>query len=379
MKRNIEAFARYHQTKESLAEYTQIGSAAIQLLSLNVSVHNGPSLLGQFVDACGSNHWSPGKNFPDPVRKTQQIGEMLCQHVLVQQISAFDLFTRAVVSDFSRFSSWARSNCEEIAHTHSLLILSPQGRWVSSPCCNEQQDKLGDLINRLTDLGRLIHWKPSEKLSSIEPLFHLVRMCRNSIVHSDGLIGSELSEFSTSEKVTKALKAFRSHYTKSDIPPLPEWARGSLLHITPENAILFGAILYEFAREINTYACSKLTDDDFIEMAFFYSCVVETHSFRTIKHRDAEARIKHFLASRYVYKDASKFKNIHTPLKNKITAKFDKDTIETTNWKIALARHEALRAIETAIAPTTSTNTASQASDSSPKKKANTRSKKIAK
>lgn len=60
MKKNIEAFARYHYAKESLAEYTQIGSAAIQLLRLNVSVHNGADLLGQFVDACGSSHWPEG-------------------------------------------------------------------------------------------------------------------------------------------------------------------------------------------------------------------------------------------------------------------------------------------------------------------------------
>lgn len=44
MKINTEAFARYHQAKESLAEYTQIGSAAINLLRVNVSVSNGASL-----------------------------------------------------------------------------------------------------------------------------------------------------------------------------------------------------------------------------------------------------------------------------------------------------------------------------------------------
>lgn len=346
MKKNTEAFARYHQAKESLAEYTQIGTAAIQLLRLNVSVSNGASLLGQFVDSCGSSHWSEGKRFPDPVRKTTQIGEMLCHQVLVQQVAAFDLFSRSVLSDFSRFSSWARENCPELKHDHALLAFSPQGRWVASPCCYEQENKLGDLIERLTDIERITLWKPSERLKPILPLFDLARMCRNRIVHSDGVVGSDLAEFSQGNDVKNALLDFRKQYTKSDIPILPQWKRGDPLHITPENAIFFGAVIYEIAKEINIYICSNISDDEFVEMAFFYSCIVETHSFRTIRHRDAEARIKHFLASRYLYREASRIKDVCTPLKVKIYGGKGRSTIETTMWKVALEKHDALREFE---------------------------------
>jgi len=349
MKKNTEAFARYHEAKESLSEYTQIGTAAIQLLRLNVSVSNGASLLGQFVDSCGSLHWAEGKRFPDPVRKTAQIGEMLCHQVLVQQISAFDLFSRSVLSDFSRFSQWARKNCSELSHDHALLILSPQGRWVASPCCNEQENKLGDLVNRLADIERITLWKPSTRLKSILPLFDLARMCRNRIVHCDGVIGSDLAEFSQGNDVKNALHEFRKQYTKSDLPILPQWNRGDSLHITPENAIFFGAVIYEVAKEINLYVCSKLSDNEFVEMAFFYSCIVDTHPFRTIRHRDAEARIKYFLASRYLYKDASRFKDVCTPLKGTVYSKKGKVATEMTMWKIALEKHVALRESEVSI------------------------------
>ena len=346
MKTNTEAFARYHQAKEELAEYAQIGSAAIHLLKRNVSATNGASLLGVFVDSYGSEHWSAGKLFPDPVRKTLDIGEMFCHHVLVQQISSFDIFTRAIISDFSRFSIWARTNCTEIFHDHVLLNRSPQGRWVAGPCCYEMENKLGDLVNRISDLKRLIHWTPSQKLEPVLPLFDLARMCRNRIVHSDGLIGSDLAEFSSSSQVKNAMAAFRKNYTKSDVPALPTWRRGEQLKITAENAIFFGAVIYEIAKEINVYVCSKITDDEFVEMAFFYSCVVETHPFRTIRHKNAQARIKHYLASRYLYKGVSRIGSIHQPLKAKISIGSGKNLVESTKWKVALEKHDELSKFE---------------------------------
>lgn len=361
MKINTEAFARYHQAKESLAEYTQIGSAAINLLRVNVSVSNGASLLGQFVDSCENLHWSEGKRFPDPIKKTLQIGQMLCHQVLVQQVSAFDLFSRSIVSDFSRFSTWARMNCPELRHNHNLLTLSPQKRWVASPCCYEQENKLGDLVNRLNDIERITLWKPSERLQKIKPLFDVARMCRNRIVHCDGVVGSDLEELAVSSEVKAALADFRQHYAKADIPPLPKWERGSSLIINPENAIFFGAVLYELAKEINIYACSKMSDDDFVEMAFFYSCVVDSHSFRTIKHRDAEARIKHFLASRYLYKEAGRIKDVCRPLRNEISSGSGKSTVTTTKWKVALDKHQALREFEIQASKTPINNKAKNA------------------
>jgi hypothetical protein len=73
MRKNIEPYARYYRLKEELTEYIQIGAAALQLISRNVSVPNGSSLLGGFVDACGVSHWTAGKNYVDPVRKTQEV------------------------------------------------------------------------------------------------------------------------------------------------------------------------------------------------------------------------------------------------------------------------------------------------------------------
>ena len=346
MKKNIEAFMRYHQAKESLAEYTQIGAAAIQLLKLNVSVSNGSKLLGQFVDACEVTHWGEGKRFPNPVNKTREIGDMLCNQVLVQQISAFDLFSRSVLSDFSRFSGWARKHCQELAHDHALVKLSPQGKWVVSPCCNEVENKLTDLKSRIQELSSMTHWKLPADLQSIEPLFHLARQCRNRIVHSDGIVGSELEEFAESKEISGAHENFRNKYARADLPELPKLIRGNRIILSPANAIYFGAVLYEFARSLNEYVCQKLTGKEFVEMGFFYSCLVETHSARIIKHRDAGARIKYFLTERYLFQETSKIKDASFYLKEKVTAAKGKDTIESTYWKIALARHEALHALE---------------------------------
>lgn len=346
MKKNIEAFMRYHQAKESLAEYTQIGAAAIQLLKLNVSVKNGSRLLGQFVDACEVTHWSEGKRFPNPVDKTQEIGELLCNQVIVQQISAFDLFSKSVVADFARFSSWARKNCEQLQHNHKLVQLSPQGRWVVSSCCNEVGNKLTDLKSRLSEIVSMTNWKLSAELVEIEPLFHLARLCRNRIVHSDGIVGSELEEFSKSKEVADAHNKFREKFARAELPLLPKLIRGSRIVFSSANAIYFGAVLYEFARSLNIYVCEKLTEKEFVEMGFFYSCLVETHSARVIRHRNAEGRINYFLTERYLFKETSKIKDVSFYLKDKAVGGSGKDVTETTYWKIALARHDVLHLAE---------------------------------
>ena len=106
MRKNVEAYARYYRLKEELVEYVQIGAAAIELLARNVSVPNGPSLLGAFVDACGVSHWTLGKNFREPVRKAQEVNRAFSRYAAVQQVAAFDLFSRNIVGDFARFSQW---------------------------------------------------------------------------------------------------------------------------------------------------------------------------------------------------------------------------------------------------------------------------------
>lgn len=361
MKKNIEAFMRYHQAKEALAEYTQIGAAAIQLLKLNVSVRNGSKILGQFVDACEVTHWGEGKRFSNPINKTQEIGEMLCNQVLVQQISAFDLFSHSIVSDFVRFSGWARNHCEQLMHDHNLVQLSPQGRWVVSACCNEVENKLTDLKSRIPEIVSMTHWKLPTDLQSIEPLFQLARLCRNRIVHSDGIVGSELEEFAESKVVADAHDSFRKKYARGDLPALPKLVRGSRIVLSPANAIYFGAVLYEFARNLNSYVCEKITDKEFVEMSFFYSCLVETHSARVIKHRDAGARIKYFLTVRYLFQETSRIKDVSFHLKDKVNAIKGKEKIESTYWKIALNRHEALHALEKSESSENTVRTAAKA------------------
>lgn len=316
----------------------QIGTAAIQLLKTNVSVKNGASLLGQFVDACDMPHWGEGKCFPDPISKTSEIGEMLCKHVLVQQVAAFDLFSRDVVSDFAKFSQWARDNCPKLKHKHAYAVLSPQHKWCVSPCCNELVDKLGDLKVRLDEIQSYIQWQPSDKLKSIIPLFHLARKFRNRVVHSDGMIGADLEEYARSKEVEKAFESFVKNYTKSSPPLLPKLKKGDVLSLSPVNAIFFGAVLYEVAKEINEFVCSKMENTDFVVMAFHYSCLVETHPFRTIAHKSAGARIKHFLASRYIYREASKIKEVVSFLKPQVTA----NNSSTSLWSVAVTQHNLL-------------------------------------
>jgi len=350
MKKNIEAFARYHAAKEQLAEYTQIGTAAIEFLKLNVSVKNGARLLGELVDACQISHWTIGKRFPDAVHKTTQIGSLLCRQVVVQQLAAFDLFSRNVVSDFARFSHWGRQNSRWLSHQHELVTLSPQGRWVASPCCYELPNKLGDLVDRVKELEKFLSWHPSTRLCSIQPLVDFARMCRNRVVHGDSIVGSDLDEFSKSHEFLAALKAYRNEYARRDLPKLPVFTRGHPIDLSPANAIFIGAVLYEYAREINEHVCSKMTVGEFVTMAFFYGTLVDTHPNRTIRHRDADARIKHFLASRYLYRPTSEIRDIAPYLKAPVSANSGLKLVDSTLWKIALERHEVLAALETGVA-----------------------------
>ncbi len=217
-KQSIEAHAAYHRSKEGLAELTQIGAAAFGLLRLNVSVPNGESLLGEFVDACNVEHWGKKKRFSDPLAKTSRIETMFCRQLLVQQISAWDIFTRSAAVDLARFSASARADFSELDHPHSLVMRSPQKRWVSTSCCGEIANKFGDLRNRIDDLKRITGWSPSSKLAKLIPLLNLARMARNRIVHSDSLIGSELAEFSASREVADALKHFETSYSRAAPP-----------------------------------------------------------------------------------------------------------------------------------------------------------------
>ncbi|ABM41756.1 hypothetical protein Ajs_1563 [Acidovorax sp. JS42] len=350
-KQSIEAFARYHRSKEALAELTQIGAAAFGLLRQNVSGLNGGKLLGEFVHACQVPHWSPGKNFTDPVAKTTRIEELFCWHILVQQVSAFDLFTTSIASDLARFSASARETLPELAHDHALLKLSPQARWVSTSCCGDIENKFGDLRNRMDDLKRMVGWQPSTKLAKIRPLLELTRMARNRVVHSDGQVGSELEEFSDSKEVSEAHGYFSKQYTKASPPTLPRWKRGHALVVPPALAIFFGAVLYEFARELNIYASAKLTPKEFVEMAFFYSCVVDTHPGRTIRMNDTEGRIRNYLSERYLFGDANAVNDVQVFLKDPIAGEHGKKVIESTLWKVALSRHAELVKYEKANLP----------------------------
>jgi hypothetical protein len=199
------------------------------------------------------------------------------------------------VCDFARFSHWAREHVLDLEHDHYLVLFTPQKRWGMSPCCNEMANKVKD---RLPDMERLLSWKPSAKARAIAPLFDLCRMIRNRIVHADSLIGSELETFSRSAEIKSALKAFHTYFTRREFPPLPIFERGRLLDLLPVHAIFFGAVLYEFAKELNEHVCSNMTDGESIDMAFYYGALVDFHPYRTIRHRTAAARVSYFLDGR---------------------------------------------------------------------------------
>lgn len=340
-KQSIEAFSKYFQSKETMSELTQIGTAAFNLLGLNVSVDNGSTLLGAFVDSCQIAHWGKGKNFPNPVLKTSQIKELFCRHILVQQVSAFDIFSKSIVCDLAKFSSSGRKNLSEISHQHSLLVLSPQNRWVASSCCNEIKNKVGKLVNRVSDLERIVGWTPAEKIAKIMPLFDLARMARNRVVHSDSIVGSELEEFSQSKHVRDAFNYFSKHFSSAPPPGLPKWDRGHILTVSPANAIFFGAVLLEIAKDINRHVCTLLNQDDFLQMAFFYGCFVETHPFRTKRMRDPEGRILSFLNERYFCEASPKSRDVPSLMTQHRCAGAPAES-DTTLWKIAINRHKEL-------------------------------------
>jgi hypothetical protein len=138
MRKNIEAYTRYYWLKEELTEYIQIGAAALELLARNISVANGPSLLGGFVDACGVRHWTAGKKYADPLRKACAVNKTFSRYALVEHVAAFDLFSRNLVADFARFSHWGRTYLAGLSHAHQLVLLTPQARWGMSSCCNSK-------------------------------------------------------------------------------------------------------------------------------------------------------------------------------------------------------------------------------------------------
>jgi hypothetical protein len=112
--------------------------------------------------------------------------------------------------------------------------------------------------------------------------------------------------------------------------------------MAPANAIFFGAVLYEFARELNHFACSKLTQKEFVEMAFFYSCIVETHSGRTLRMHDTEGRIRNYLSERYLFGGATSVKHMPSLLKDVVRGELGGKTFESTLWKVAHSRHNEL-------------------------------------
>jgi hypothetical protein len=336
-KLSIEAFARYHRSKESLAELAQIGAAAFKLLEQNVGGVGGGKLLGELVHACEVPHWGPGKNFKDPVAKTDRADALFCWHGLVQQVSAFDLFTTSVALDLARFSARARASLSELTHEHALLMLSPQARWVATSCC-DARIKFGDLQNRFDELKQVLGWQPSAKLAKVRPLIELARRARNRVVHNDGLIGSDLAEYAVSKEVSDAYAFFASTYTKAPPPALPIWERGHALVVPPAVTIFFGSVFYEFARELNSYACGMLASEEFVVMAFFYSCVVDTRPGRTIRMNDAGS----YLFERYLFRDAHGLMDIPALLQDAIQGVQGKEVTKSTLWKVALSRHAEL-------------------------------------
>lgn len=300
----------------------------------------------EFVDACGVSHWTTGKNYSEPLRKTHEVNRTFSRYAVVQHVAAFDLFSRNIVCDFARFSHWARKHIPDLSHTHELVLLTPQERWGMSPCCNEMANKLGDLKDRLVELRKLLSWSPSPRLEAITPLFDLCRMIRNRVVHGDALIGSELAEFSDSSDLTVSLKAFRTHFTRREFPQLPKFERGRLLDIKPVHAIFFGAVVYEFAKELNEHVCSKLTDGEFIDMAFYYGALSDFHPYRTIRHRTAINRVNYFLG-RYLLGSSIGHSAVIRRLKSQeIKASRNGKKDLTDLWKIACKRHDQLSELE---------------------------------
>jgi hypothetical protein len=202
--------------------------------------------------------------------------------------------------------------------------------------------KLGDLKNRVDDLKSWLGWEPSLKLKAILPLIDLARRLRNRIAHWNGQIGSDVAEFSASREVKDAFDSFTKNYCKAPPPPLPTFIRGDTLSLSPANVIFFGAIFYEVAREINDYVCGRLEKHEFVQMAFYYSCLVDTHPSRTIRHKGAESRIKHFLSQDYRFQLEDSDGPISSFLASRVPGSSNGKEPETSLWKVAMERHEAL-------------------------------------
>ncbi|QEN84738.1 hypothetical protein FZC33_00120 [Labrys sp. KNU-23] len=343
MARTIEAYATYHRKKELLTDHLQVATAGLYLLKRNIQTSNAPALLGSLVDACAVQHWGKGKHYKSADEKVDTALASLADQGVIQHVAAFDLFTRNLVQDIVRFSSHARDTLPHCKHDHQLLRLSPANRWVSDHCCHDLSGRLDTLSKRLDELNRWLGWRPSAKLAAALPLFELIRSIRNRIAHDDGMIGADLQELAASEEIKVALAEFRAEYAKRDLPALPAFKRGQRLNMTTVHAILFGAFLYEIAKELNAYATSLFNDEEYIDMAFYYSCVVEEHPFRTLRHRSAANRIAYFLAERY-WRDraAPGASAIINRLAGETLVHSSQPKFNSSCWKVALSRHQEL-------------------------------------
>ncbi|WP_215762550.1 hypothetical protein [Acetobacter sp. P1H12_c] len=343
MARTIEAYATYHRKKELLTDHLQVATAGLSLLKRNIQTSNAPVLLGSLVDACSVDHWGKGKHYKNADEKVDFALASLAEQGIIQHVAAFDLFTRNLVQDIVRFSSRARATLPHCNHDHQLLRLSPAHRWVSNHCCHDLSGKLDTLSKRLDELKLWLGWRPSAKLAVTLPLFDLIRSIRNRIAHDDGMIGSDLQKLAASEEVKTAFAMFRAEYAKRDLPVLPAFKRGQRLNMKTVHAILFGAFLYEIAKELNVHATTLLNDEEYIDMAFYYSCVVEEHPFRTRRHRSAANRIAYFLAERY-WRDrvAPGTSAIRNRLDGEALVDITQPEFNTSYWKVALSRHQEL-------------------------------------
>ncbi|WP_130740817.1 hypothetical protein [Rhizobium ruizarguesonis] len=341
MSRNTEAFIVYFSQREALTNYLQIGTAAMALLLRNVAAENGPDLLGAFVDACAVKHWAKGKRFPNQIEVVQNGIAEVAHHGVIRHAAAFDNFTRNIVIECARFSKSGRQSLDKLGHSHSLVQKNPQGRWVVCPCCHEKADTIGNLATRLETMQEWLGWRPSPKLADVFPMFHLMRRIRNRIAHYDSMVGADLEDYSESKDVQDSIANFRKHYAKRDVPALPKFRRGNRISLAAVNSILFGSMLYEIAGEVNNHACGMINEHEFIDMAFFYSSIVEEHPYRTVRHRTAEARINYFL-DRYLRRATRTVteRDIIDRLQSQIIS--DSSAEKVTLWSIAVQRHREL-------------------------------------
>lgn len=343
MARTIEAYSTYHHKKEQLTANLQVATAGLSLLKRTIQTSNAPALLGSLVDACAVQHWGKGKNYTSADDKVDTALAGLAEQGVIQHVAAFDLFTRSLMQDTVRFSSRARDTLPHCTHDHQLLRLSSANRWVSNHCCHDLSGRLDTLSKRLGEMKLWLRWVPSPKLAATLPLFELIRSVRNRIAHDDGVVGADLQDLAASEEIKVALAAFRAAYAKRDLPALPEFKRGQRLNMTTVHAILFGAFLYEVAKELNAHAAALLNDMEYIDMAFYYSCVVEEHPFRTRRHRSAGNRIAYFLAERYWRENAAPGATaITNRLAGEMLVHSPHHKFNSTYWKVALLRHEEL-------------------------------------